>query len=102
SEMARVYSQGSQASEGGDWGWVEKKVLREDLAKVAFSLKPGARSEPIETPSGVYLMYVEQAETAHFRSLSEVRDEIENTLKAEETKRLRKQFVDRLKKKSFV
>src|SRR5207253_4465533 len=29
SEMAQVYSNGSQASEGGDWGWVEKKVLRE-------------------------------------------------------------------------
>lgn len=102
SEMARVYSQGSQASEGGDWGWVERKVLREDLGKVAFSLKGGQRSEPLETPSGVYLMYAEQVEPAHARSLTEVREEIENTLKAEEFKRLRQQYVDRLKKKSFV
>jgi parvulin-like peptidyl-prolyl isomerase len=101
-EMAKIYSQGSQASEGGDWGWVEKKVLREDLAKVAFSLKPGTRSEPLETPSGVYLMFVEESEVSHVRGLSEVRDEIENTLKAEETKRLHQQYVDRLKKKSFV
>jgi parvulin-like peptidyl-prolyl isomerase len=102
SEMARVYSQGSQASEGGDWGWVERKVLREDLAKVAFSLKAGQRSDPIETPSGVYLMYAEEADPAHARSLTEVREDIENTLKAEEFKRLRQQYVDRLKKKSFV
>ena len=102
SEMARIYSHGSQAADGGDWGWVERKVLREDLAKLAFSLKAGQRSEPIETPTGVYLMYVEQVDPAHVRSLSEVREEIENTLKAEEVKRLRQQFVDRLKKKSFI
>jgi peptidyl-prolyl cis-trans isomerase SurA len=102
SEMARIYSHGSQAADGGDWGWVERKVLREDLAKVAFSLKAGQRSEPVETPTGVYLMYIEQIDPAHIRSLSEVREEIENTLKAEEVKRLRQQFVGRLKKKSFI
>jgi peptidyl-prolyl cis-trans isomerase SurA len=102
SEMARVYSQGSQAADGGDWGWVERKVLRQDLAKVAFSLKAGQRSEPIETPSGVYLMYAEQAELSHVRSLTEVREEIENTLKADEVRRLRQQFVERLKKKNLV
>ena len=102
SEMAKVYSQGSQASDGGDWGWVDHKVLREDLAKIAFALKAGQRSEPIETPSGVYLMYIESAEPAHVRSLTEVREEIENTLKAEEIKRLRQQYVDRLKKKAFI
>jgi peptidyl-prolyl cis-trans isomerase SurA len=102
SEMARIYSQGSQAADGGDWGWVERKVLREDLAKVAFSLKGGQRSDPIETPSGVYLMYVEQLDPAHVRSLTEVREEIENTLKAEEVRRLRKQFIDRLRKKALV
>jgi peptidyl-prolyl cis-trans isomerase SurA len=102
SEMARVYSQGSQASEGGDWGWVEKKVLREDLAKVAFSLQAGQRSDPVETPSGVYLMYAEEVDNTHVRSLTEVRDEIENTLKAEEVRRLRQQFIERLKKKNLV
>lgn len=102
SEMARIYSHGSQAAEGGDWGWVDKKVLREDLAKIAFSLRAGQRSEPIDTPSGVYLMYVEQVDPGHIRSLSEVREEIENTLKGDEVKRLRRQFVERLKKKSFI
>jgi len=102
SEMARVYSQGSQASEGGDWGWVERKVLREDLAKVAFSLNAGQRSDPVETPSGVYLIYAEEVENTHLRSLTEVREEIENSLKAEEMRRLRQQFIDRLKKKNLV
>ncbi|MGV3771567.1 MAG: peptidylprolyl isomerase, partial [Verrucomicrobiales bacterium] len=101
-ELASLYSQGSQAAQGGDWGWVEKKVLREDLAEVAFKLKPGQRSGVIETEQGVFIMKVEEAKVSYTKSLSEVRDEIEATLKAEENKRLRKQWIAQLKQKSFV
>ena len=38
-EMAAVYSQGRNP--GGEWGWIERKVLRPELADVAFSLKAG-------------------------------------------------------------
>jgi peptidyl-prolyl cis-trans isomerase SurA len=101
-EMAKVYSNGSSAAQGGDMGWVEKKTLREELSNVAFSLKSGTRSEPVDVQGNVFLMYVEKSEPTHTRSLSEVRQEIEDTLKAEESKRLKKQFVERLKKKAFV
>ena len=57
--MAAVYSQGSQQHQGGDWGWVERSVLRKELADVAFSLAPGQVSDPIDTPDAVYLMLVE-------------------------------------------
>jgi peptidyl-prolyl cis-trans isomerase SurA len=101
-ELARVYSNGSQAKEGGDWGWVEKKVLREELAKVAFSLNPGQHSGVVETANAVYVMMVEDKKIAYTKTLSEVRDEIEATLKAEESKRLKKQWIEQLKSKAFV
>src|SRR5688572_25855340 len=41
-EMAAVYHQGSQ--KGGEWGWVERKVLNKGLSEIAFSLRPGERS----------------------------------------------------------
>lgn len=41
-EMAAAYHQGSQ--KGGDWGWVERKVLNKGLSEIAFSLRPGERS----------------------------------------------------------
>ncbi|HWH71021.1 MAG TPA: peptidylprolyl isomerase [Candidatus Sulfotelmatobacter sp.] len=101
-EMATIYSQGSQRNQGGDWGWVEKSVLRKELADVAFGLKPGELSGIIETPESYYLMRVEDARTAHFRSLGEVRDQIERNLLLEERNRLEKQWIERLKKKTFV
>ena len=33
-EMASVYSQGSQRSQGGDWGWIERSTLRLSLIHI--------------------------------------------------------------------
>ncbi|HKI69485.1 MAG TPA: peptidylprolyl isomerase [Verrucomicrobiae bacterium] len=101
-QMASVYSQGSQKSEGGEWGWVEKDVLRKELADVAFTLKPGQRSGVIDTPGACYLMLVEDRHPAHIRSLSKVRDDIEKTLLAQERAHLQKQWIERLKKTTFI
>lgn len=101
-ELAKVYSQGSQAKDGGDWGWVQRSVLNTNLAQVAFSLDPGQHSRAIETPAGAYVLLVEDKKVSHIKTLAEVRDEIEATLRAEEIKRLRKQWVDQLRAKAYV
>lgn len=101
-EMAAVYSDGSQAREGGLWGWVDRKVLREDLAELAFQLPAGRRSDLIEKPEAVYIMYVEEVRTAHIRPISEVRTEIERALIDAERDRLAQQWLERLRKKAFV
>ena len=101
-EMASVYSQGSQRSQGGDWGWVEKSVLRPELADVAFKLKAGDKSDVIDTPEACYLMFVEDKRATHTKGLNEVRDEIEKTLLAQEHDRLQRQWIDKLKKKTFI
>lgn len=101
-EMAKTYSQGSQRAQGGEWGWVERPVLRQELSVVAFSLPAGGLSDVIETPEAFYLMRVEEVKPEHYKPLSEVRDEIERILQTSEQDRLQKQYVQRLKKKTFV
>jgi parvulin-like peptidyl-prolyl isomerase len=99
-EMANVYHEGSQ--KGGDWGWVEKSVLRKELADVAFKLKAGEMSDVLETTDGFYLMLVEERRMAHVRPLAEVREELEKVLVVQERARVQKKWIDRLKGKSFV
>lgn len=93
---------GSKNKEGGDYGWVDRSFFKEELAKVAFSLKPGEHSGVIELPEACYIIKVDDARAAHVRPLSDVRTEIEQTLKAEERSRLRSQWIERLKRKSFI
>ena len=102
SDMAAIYSQGSQQHPGGDWGWVERPVLRKELSDVAFTLVPGKVSAPIDTPDSVYLILAEEKKPAHAKSISEVRDQIEKTLQAQQQADLEKQWIDGLKKKTFV
>jgi hypothetical protein len=47
-------------------------------------------------------MLVEDKKNAHRKALTEVRPEIERLLMTEEQNRLRKQYIDRLKKKTYV
>ncbi|MBP8258748.1 MAG: peptidylprolyl isomerase [Verrucomicrobia bacterium] len=101
-EMAGVYSDGSQRAQGGDWGWVERSVLKKELADVAFGLKPGARSDIIETPEACFIMLIEEARLKHVKPVAEVREEIDKALLAQERQRLYQQWIDRLKAKSFV
>jgi len=101
-EMARVYSEGSQAAKGGDWGWVEKSVLRKDLADVAFTLKKGEISGVIATPEAAFIMMVDDVQGKGAKPLTEVSEEIEKSLLAEEKGRIYQQYVDRLKDRQYV
>ncbi|HWD21279.1 MAG TPA: peptidyl-prolyl cis-trans isomerase [Verrucomicrobiae bacterium] len=102
-EMAAVYSSGPQRAEGGDRGWVQRSYLTPELADAAFALKPGMHSGIVELPNGAcYLLMVDEARVAHVRDLAEVRDDIERTLKSQESARLRQKWIDRMKAKSFV
>ena len=101
-EMAGVYSQGSQQHQGGDWGWVEPAKLRPELAVAAAPLKVGETSDPIDTSDSIYLMFVEDRKPAHAKPLADVRAEIEKTLRAQQQAQLQKQWIDGLKKKTFI
>lgn len=101
-EMAGVYSDDTYRAQGGSRGWVERGDLRKELADAAFGLKAGQRSGLIEIGETLWILLVEDAKSNHTRTLPEVRDEIANTLQSQEQARIQREWIDRLKKKSFV
>jgi peptidyl-prolyl cis-trans isomerase SurA len=101
-ELARVYSQSSNAQDGGYWGWAERNVLNTNLSQVAFSLDAGQHSRAISAPNGAYVLKVEEKKISYIKTLAEVRGDIEEKLRVEEKERLRKRWVDQLRAKSYV
>src|SRR5262249_2550827 len=99
-ELASIYPQGLQRNQDGEW--YEKSALRRELADAAFSLRAGECSGVIDTSDSCCLLLVEDTSTSHFKTLGEVRDVIEKNLLSDERNRLEKQWIDRLKKKTFV
>jgi hypothetical protein len=100
--MARVYSEGKEAKEGGDWGWIGRDILRKELNETAFSLKPGQHSRVIETAEGYYILEVEDVKPAHTTPLAEVRDDIEKTLLQQQRAQMQEQWVKDLRAKAYI
>jgi peptidyl-prolyl cis-trans isomerase SurA len=100
--LAKIYSEGKEAKQGGDWGWVGKDMLRKELNEVAFTLKTGQHSQPIDTAEGYYLLQVDAVKPAHARPLTEVRDEIEKILLQEQRARMQAVWVKQLRAKAYI
>jgi parvulin-like peptidyl-prolyl isomerase len=101
-DLAHLYSEDSTQDVGGDWGWVERKTLNENLAKIAFTLKPGKVSEVVEFANSYYLLLVEARRNAVTKPLSEIRSEIERSLLQEERQKREKEWVEKLRKKAYI
>ncbi len=80
SRLARKYSEGAGAPDGGDIGWVDRKSLLDEIAEVAFKSPPGEISLPVRTSLGVHLIKVEELQPAKLIPLSEVRTKIKKEL----------------------
>jgi parvulin-like peptidyl-prolyl isomerase len=100
--MARVYSEGKEAKEGGDWGWIGRDILRKELNETAFSLKPGQHSRVIETAEGYYVLQVDDVKAAHTTPLAEVRDDVEKTLLQQQRAKMQEDWVKDLRSKAYV
>lgn len=102
-DLARMYSEDPSHQEaGGDWGWVNRKTLNENLAKVAFALKPGEVSQIVELSGNYYLMYAEEKKNGNTKSYAEVRDDIEKTLLQEDRQKAQEEWVAKLRKKAYI
>ncbi len=101
-DLARMYSEGSNQEEGGDWGWINRKTLNETLTKVAFGLKPGEISKILDITGNYYLLYCEARKGAQTKPFGELRDEIEKKLIQEERQRQQEEWVAKLRKKAYI
>jgi parvulin-like peptidyl-prolyl isomerase len=79
-DLARKYSEGPEAENGGEVGWIEKGTLDETLDKVLFKMAPGDVSPVTKGVSGYHIFQVIGRAPAGFRVFSEVMDDIERAL----------------------
>lgn len=101
--MAQMYSEDEATSDlGGDWGWIEKGTLNEELTKTAFALKSGEVSPVTQLGESYYILYVEARKNATVKPITEVREEIEGSLMQQERMKAQQRWMDTLRKKAYV
>ncbi len=101
--MAQMYSEDPSTQEAeGDWGWIDRNTLSEPLTEVAFSLRAGEISDVIEIGNSYYIMMVEARKNASTKSISEVRDEIEQNLIQQERNKELQRWIDTLREQAYI
>jgi len=64
SGLARIFSRGPAASNGGDLGWLRQGQLDPELDRVVGTLEPGQVAGPIRSPRGYHLIVLFGKRTA--------------------------------------
>jgi parvulin-like peptidyl-prolyl isomerase len=79
-KLAKEYSQGPAAEEGGDIGEIQADEMQPEFAKAAKSLKPGEVSPLIVTAEGFHILKIDKTSGETHRPLAEVSDDIKEKL----------------------
>lgn len=79
-KLAKEYSQGPAAEEGGDIGEIEPAEMQPEFAKAVAGLKPGEVSPLITTAEGFHILEIEQQSGETHRPLAAVSEEIQEKL----------------------
>lgn len=79
-KLAKEYSQGPAADEGGDIGEVQPDEMQPEFAKAAKGLQPGEVSPLITTADGFHILKIEKSSGDTHRPLADVSEEIKEKL----------------------
>lgn len=100
--MAQMYSADAGQQTDGDWGWIDRKTLNEDLTNHAFALRAGEISKVLQIGNSYYIMMVEARKNAAVKSIGEVRDEIEQNLINVERNKALQRWLDTLRQNAYI
>ncbi len=101
--MAKKHSQGPTNKKGGDLGWFAKEAMDPAFSQMAFSLKKGVVSEPVQSRFGYHLILVEgkkeRVEPNFDNHKNKIATELIRSDRAIETARIKAEIVKELQKK---
>ncbi len=102
SELARKFSQGPGAADGGNLGFFKTSQLDPELIKVVKSLSMGEVSGPIARPSGIQFIKVMEKKEGRVKPLEEVRNTIYDTLYRKEIDKRYSSWIKGLREKAYT
>jgi parvulin-like peptidyl-prolyl isomerase len=101
-EIAKAKSEGSEASEGGDMGWVEKGQLMGEIDDKVFALQAGEMTGPIQSQLGFHIFKVIDRKQVSIKPLSDVRNQIQDTLFKKKLSERLDTWMKDLKKSAYI
>jgi peptidyl-prolyl cis-trans isomerase SurA len=101
-EIAKRYSEGSTAKDGGDLGTFKQSELAPQLEEVVFKLEKGQITDVIQTKTGFEVLKVENHYQAGLQPQAKVENEIMNRLYMQKMQPQMRDYLGQLRVESYV
>lgn len=100
--LAKQYSDGPNAENGGLLSFDEVNEMRKDIREAVYQLKDNERSGIIASPVGYHIFKMELIKPEKVQEFEDVQEEIYKKIYREEISRLKNQYLKSLKTGIFV
>lgn len=101
-DTARKISEGARASDGGEFPWMQPKDARKEIQELLTTLATGSISEVVETAREFLIVKLDAVRRESVQPFEKVRKDLKTELEAKERERLRKRWMERLKKEHYI
>ena len=100
-ELARVHSEDTSASRGGDLGWISPGDTVPEFERAMDALKPGEISNPVQSPFGWHLIQVQERRNEDM-SKERTRLMARQALRARKVDEAYQEWVRQLRDRAYV
>lgn len=101
-DVARQYSEGANAIQGGRLGWVRQGELLPAIEQAVAHLVPGGISDIIESPEGIQIIRMDDRKPKQFRRYEDVRREIQELVYRQKGEEMYQAWLVELKTKAYI
>jgi peptidyl-prolyl cis-trans isomerase SurA len=101
-DVAREYSDGDNALQGGRLGVVRQGELIPVIDQAIARLVPGGISDIIESPEGIQILRMDDRKPKRFRKYEEVRRELQDLVYQQKSEDMYQAWLVQLKNKSYI
>ncbi len=100
--LAKRYSQGQTAQNGGDLGVFERGALAPQIEDAVFKLEKGQMTDPIQTKTGFEVIKVVDHFQAGLQPMDKVQNEIMNKLYSAKMEPALREYLAQLREENYV
>jgi peptidyl-prolyl cis-trans isomerase SurA len=101
-DLAKKYSDGPSAKDGGDLSYFKRGTLAKELEDKVFALKPGAVTEVIRTKQGYVILQATEHTQAGVPTLKEAEPRIQDALYMQKLQPALRAYLMTLRENAFI
>ncbi len=101
-ELAKKYSEGPTAANGGDLEYFKRGVLSKDLEDKVFAMQAGQYTEPVRTNQGFVILEVTEHQSAGIPPLKDVQEQVHQQIYLQKMQPALRDYLTKLREDAYI